>query len=106
MLQNNYQQDNEHLELATLQERVHMCKSEAWKDYAEMLKGLVEEAHEALVGCVSGDPQVYMRLVIRYQQRIGVKRESDRWAESAEQGLNAIIEGMRQDLTPQEPNYV
>jgi len=99
MLQNNYQQENsEHIELATLQERVQMCKSEPFKDLKNFIQSLVDEAHESIVGCVSGEPKTYMQLCIRYQQRIAVKREIDRWAESAEQGLEQITEAMRQDL--------
>ena len=96
---------DETVEFSTLQDRVQMCKSGAFTDLKEMLSGLVDEAHEALVGCISGDPQVYMRLVIRYQQRIGVRREIDRWADSATQGLEQTTEAMRQDLERAENIY-
>ena len=95
---NNYLQNQEADELSNLSERVQMSKSGAFKDLKDMLDTIVEEAHEAIVGCLSDSPNAYMRLVIRYQQRLGVKREVERWVESAEQGLTAMTEAMRQDL--------
>ena len=99
MLQNSYQQENsEHVELATLQERVQMCKSEPFKELKSFIQGLVDEAHESIVGCVSGEPKTYMQLSIRYQQRIAVKRAIDLWQENAEKGVAEITESMRKDL--------
>ena len=99
MLQNNFpQENNEHIELATLQERVQMCKSEPFKDLKRMLDGLIDEAHEGIIGCLSSDPQAHMRLLIRYQQRVAVRREIERWQENAEKEFTDITEAMRNDL--------
>ena len=99
MLQNNFpQENNEHIELATLQERVQMCKSEPFKELKNFIQSLVDEAHESIVGCVSGEPKTYMQLAIRYQQRIAVKRAIDLWQENAEKEFTDIIEAKRNDL--------
>jgi len=99
MLQNNYPQENsEHIELATLQERVQMCKSEPFKDLKNFIQSLVDEAHESIVGCVSGEPKTYMQLCVRYQQRISMQRAIQLWQENAEKEFTEITEAMRQDL--------
>ena len=75
-----------------------MCKSEPFRELKTFIQGLVDEAHESIVGCVSGEPKAYMQLTIRYQQRIAVKRAIDLWQENAEKEFNDITEAMRQDL--------
>ena len=75
-----------------------MCKSEPFKDLKNFIQSLVDEAHESIVGCVSGEPKTYMQLCVRYQQRISMQRAIQLWQENAEKEFTEITEAMRQDL--------
>lgn len=92
----------EQSELQRLSDIAQMAKSEPFRDLKEMLDGLVSEAHEAIVGCIAGDPNVYKTLMIRYQQRLAVKRAIDQWTESAAKAIEENVEAMRQDLERME----
>lgn len=77
---------------------VEMSKSSSFIDMMAMIDGLVSEAHEAMLGCLSMDLQVRFGFEMRYQQRIAMQREIKNWIESAQRGHEEILETMRQEL--------
>ena len=52
-----------------LAEAAQMYRSEPFKRLKEFMAEQVEEAYEAMIGNISSDPMMYMRLQLRWQQR-------------------------------------
>lgn len=91
-------QEPEISELNLFTEIIQMSKSRAFTDMMKIIDGEVEESHTALVGCMSGSPDVYRTFTIRYQQSLVIQRAIKSWLESAQKGLDEIHEQMRKDL--------
>lgn len=93
-------------ELERFKEIAQMSKSGAFADLKALVDGWVDEAHEALIACLSMDTAVRMGFSLRYQQRICLKREIENWVSSAQQGFDEITEQMRQELNRLEREHI
>lgn len=87
-------------DLQRFQDIVQMSKSSGWADVKALIDGWVSESHEAMLGCMAG-MEVRGMLSFRYQQRLCLKREIENFIESAQTGLDQIVEEMRRELDEQ-----
>lgn len=69
-------------DLQTAQHFDGLAQSTGWTILKEYMNQLVGEAHEEMLGNVSNDPISYMRLQIRWQQRLAVVRAINQHVDS------------------------
>lgn len=82
----------------SLAESAQMYQSEPWKAHMERLKGIVDEAYEAMVGNLSNRPMTYMRLQLRWQQREAMYRASMMIAEDTIKAHEEELEQFKKDF--------
>jgi len=61
-------------ELAELREIYQTTNSAGWVRIKDLMQGLVDEAHEDMIGNTSAEPMTYMHKQLRWQQREAMMR--------------------------------
>lgn len=80
--------------LEELQSVHQLVNHPGWKHVRDGIWGEVEIAHEDMVGNISNDPVTYMRLQIRWQQRMAMARAIDDYVKTCEtERANILTEG-------------
>jgi hypothetical protein len=64
----------EERQLAELREVFQTTNTAGWQRIKNLMLQLVDDAHEDMVGNLSSDPMMYMRLQLRWQQREAMMR--------------------------------
>jgi hypothetical protein len=81
-----------------LSEFAQMYKSEPWKEHMARIKLIVDSAYEAMVGNISSNPIVYMRLQLRWQARESMYRASMIIAEDTIKAYEEELEQFNRDF--------
>lgn len=91
------QQELDHL--AEVREVWTTTKSAGWQRVMGQVSAFVEESYEAMVGNCSSDPMSYMRLQLRWQQRLAMKRGIEKYVSDCEFQRQQLLSEAR------EPTY-
>lgn len=79
-------------------ETAQMADSAPFKRFMDFMRGLVEEAHEDMLGNISGNDSVTANLTRRWQQRIAMVRAAESYFDSAKKTVELQVEQMRCEL--------
>lgn len=90
--------DPDQRDLTLFTEILSWSRTAAFADMMRIIDGAKDSAHESLVNCVSGSPEVYRTFTLRYQEALVLHRAIHSWLESAQRGYDEIHERMREDL--------
>lgn len=92
-------------QLAELREVFQTTNTAGWHRIKKLMEALVEEAHEAMIGNISSDPMMYMRLQLRWQQREAMLRGVLEYIGSCDKQRKLILEEIAEREKPVEEQY-
>jgi len=92
-------------QLAELREIYVTVSTAGWQRIKKLMEAQVEDAHEDMVGNISSDPMMYMRLQLRWQQREAMLRGVLEYIGNCDKQRKMILEEIAEREKPMEEVY-